>query len=98
MTLCKDCLVICCRCKGAGGCTVPLMGALRAKLGRAVRRLRRAAGYSQESFADKCGLHRTYMGSVERGETNISLDNLERVAKALGLTAGQLLFEAEKER
>ena len=74
------------------------MSALRAKLGRAVRRLRRAAGYSQESFADKCGLHRTYMGSVERGETNISLDNLERIAKALGLTAGQLLVEAEKER
>src|SRR2546426_8186179 len=42
------------------------------------RRLRRDAGYSQESFADKCGVHRTYMGSVERGETNISLDNLER--------------------
>jgi len=74
------------------------MTALRGKLGRAVRRLRRGAGYSQESFADKCKLHRTYMGSVERGETNISLDNLERIAKALNLTAGQLLLEAEKER
>ncbi len=74
------------------------MSALRAKLGRAVRRLRRAAGYSQESFADKCKLHRTYMGSVERGETNISLDNLERIAKALNLSAGQLLVDAEKER
>ncbi len=74
------------------------MTTLRSKLGRAVRRLRRAAGYSQESFADKCGVHRTYMGSVERGETNISLDNLERIAKALNMTAGQLLVEAEKER
>jgi len=74
------------------------MSALRAKLGRAVRRLRRAAGYSQESFADKCKLHRTYMGSVERGETNISLDNLERIARALNLSAGQLLVEAERER
>jgi len=74
------------------------MSALRAKLGRAVRRLRRAAGYSQESFADKCKLHRTYIGSVERGETNISLDNLERIAKALNLSAGQLLVDAEKER
>jgi len=74
------------------------MSALRAKLGRAVRRLRRAAGYSQESFADKCKLHRTYMGSVERGETNISLDNLERIARALNLSAGQLLVDAEKER
>jgi len=38
------------------------------------------------------------MGSVERGETNISLDNLERIAKALNLSAGQLLMEAEKEK
>lgn len=45
-----------------------------------------------------CKLHRTYLGAVERGETNISLDNLERIAKALDLTAGQLLLEAEKER
>ncbi len=74
------------------------MTALRAKLGRAVRRLRQAAGYSQESFADKCKVHRTYMGSVERGETNISLDNLERIAKALSMSAGQLLLEAERER
>ncbi len=74
------------------------MSALRTKLGRAIRRLRREAGYSQESFADRCGVHRTYMGAVERGETNISLDNLERIAKALSLTAGQLLLEAEKER
>lgn len=74
------------------------MSALRAKLGRAVRRLRGAAGYSQESFADKCRVHRTYMGTVERGETNISLDNLERIARALNLGAGQLLLDAEKER
>jgi len=74
------------------------MTPLRARLGRAIRRLRKASGYSQESFADRCRLHRTYMGAVERGETNISLDNLERIAKALGMTAGQLLLEAEKER
>ena len=74
------------------------MTALRSKLGHAIRRLRRAAGYSQESFADKCGVHRTYMGSVERGETNISLDNLERIARTLNLTVGQLFQEVEKER
>ena len=74
------------------------MSALRTRLGRTIRRLRRTAGLSQESFADKCKVHRTYMGAVERGETNISLDNLERIAKALNLTAGQLLLEAEKER
>ena len=65
---------------------------------KAVRRLRKSAGYSQESFADACGLHRTYMGAVERGETNISLDNIERIARALRLTPAQLLGEAERER
>jgi len=74
------------------------MPTLRVRLGRAVRRLRKEAGFSQESFADRCKVHRTYMGSVERGETNISLDNIERIAKALGLTAAGLLAEAERER
>ena len=74
------------------------MTTLRRRLGRAVRRLRKQAGYSQESFADRCKVHRTYMGAVERGETNISLDNLERIARALGLLAGQLLSEAEREK
>lgn len=69
---------------------------LRTRLGHAVRRLRLAAGYSQESFADHVGVHRTYMGAVERGEVNISLDNIERIAGALGLTAGGLLLEAEE--
>ena len=58
---------------------------IRQKLGRAVRRLRAERGYSQESFADAVGVHRTYMGAVERGETNISLDNLARIAKGLRL-------------
>lgn len=74
------------------------MTALRVKLGRTVRRLRRDAGFSQESFADKCGVHRTYMGAVERGETNISLDSLERIARALGTTVGRLVLEAEKDK
>jgi transcriptional regulator with XRE-family HTH domain len=72
------------------------MSTLRADLGRAVRRLRTAKGWSQEAFADRVELHRTYMGSVERGEVNISLENIERIAKGLGLTAGQLLAEAER--
>ena len=74
------------------------MPTLRLRLGHAIRRLRKDAGYSQESFADRCGVHRTYMGSVERGETNISLDNIERIARALRLTSAQLLAEAERER
>ena len=71
---------------------------LRVKLGRAVRRLRTEAGYSQESFADACHLHRTYIGSIERGETNISLDNLERLARTLQRPLSRLLAEAEGER
>jgi transcriptional regulator with XRE-family HTH domain len=61
------------------------------KLGAKVRRLREAQGLSQEGFADRCGLHRTYVGSVERGERNVSLDNIVRIARALGVTASALL-------
>jgi transcriptional regulator with XRE-family HTH domain len=68
---------------------------LREKLGNAVRRLRTDAGFSQESFADACQLHRTYIGSVERGEVNISLDNLERIARTLRMPVSRLFAEAE---
>jgi transcriptional regulator with XRE-family HTH domain len=73
------------------------MPTLREKLGRAVRRLRSAAGFSQERFADACRLHRTYIGSIERGETNISLDNIERIAQTLTLSVSALFVEAESE-
>jgi transcriptional regulator with XRE-family HTH domain len=74
------------------------MPTLREKLGRALRRLRTEAGYSQESFADACELHRTYIGAVERGETNISLDNLERIARTLKMPVSRLFVEAEQTR
>jgi transcriptional regulator with XRE-family HTH domain len=60
------------------------MTSLRVVFGLAVRRLRTAAGYSQEAFAAKCGVHRTYMTDVERGKRNVSLDIIERIAKGLG--------------
>jgi transcriptional regulator with XRE-family HTH domain len=74
------------------------MVTLRTKLGRAVRRLRTDAGFSQESFADACHVHRTYIGSIERGETNVSLDNIERIARTLKLPVSRLFSEAEQER
>jgi transcriptional regulator with XRE-family HTH domain len=86
------------RCRGLGsGATAFGMSSTRLKFGRAVRRLRTRAGYSQESFADEVGVHRTFMGSVERGETNISLDNIVRIAKGLRVTLPDLFAEVERD-
>ncbi len=63
----------------------------RSLLAANLRRLRRAQGWSQEQLAERCGLHRTYIGAVERGERNISLDNLERLAGALSVPLYHLL-------
>ena len=64
-------------------------------LGRTIRELRKRRGFSQESFADEVGIHRTYMGAVERGERNVSLKNLMRIAKTLGVPLSSLIAEAE---
>ena len=55
-----------------------------------VRYHRKRLGLSQEEFADKCGLHRTYIGGIERRERNITLTTLERIAAALGLSVAAL--------
>lgn len=67
------------------------VGRLRRVIAQNVRRLRKAKGFSQESFADACGLHRTYVGAIERAERNVSVDNIERMADALGLDGWELL-------
>jgi transcriptional regulator with XRE-family HTH domain len=53
-------------------------------------------GYSQEAFADYCGVHRTFMGTIERGETNLSFKNLAKLSAALGITLSQLLSGVER--
>lgn len=63
-------------------------------LGRVIRQRRMQLGWSQEEFGYESGLHRTYIGVLERGEKNISLRNLSLIAKTLGLSASQLLAEA----
>ncbi len=59
--------------------------------GKRVRSLREKQGYSQEAFAHEVGVHRTYMGSIERGEKNVSLHNIAKIADALGLEIKDLL-------
>lgn len=63
---------------------------LRTRFGKRVRDLRKQKGWSQEELADKVGLHRTYIGTIERGEQNVSIDNIEKVAKTLGVSLEQL--------
>lgn len=60
-----------------------------------VRRLRSGLGLSQEGLALDAGLHRTYVGAIERAERNLSLDNIERLAVALKVAPAELLIEAE---
>lgn len=58
-----------------------------------LRKYRNAAGLSQEAFANKAGLHRTYISAVERGKRSIALDNIEKIADALGIEAYLLLVD-----
>ena len=64
------------------------------RLGRAVRAARYARGVSQEALADAAGIDRSHMGKIERGERNVSLLNVARIADALGTTIAALMAEA----
>ncbi len=64
---------------------------LRRRLAEHLRRLRLEKEISQEALADQCGFHRTYVSQVERGATNITLDNVQRLATALGVDPVELL-------
>ena len=67
---------------------------LRRALGSNIKRLRAQNGLSQEQFADRTGIHRTYVGGIERGERNVTLQTLERIADAFDLDPADLLRDA----
>ena len=69
-----------------------MKGNTRRILSGNIRYLRLKRGWSQEQLAEQCGLHRTYVGAIERGERNIGLDNLDRLAKALEVPVSMLLI------
>lgn len=61
------------------------------QFGNKVKKIRQAKGWPQEELARRAGLHRTYIGSIERSERNVSLINVERIAKALNKSVANLL-------
>lgn len=71
-------------------------GDLQRIVGEHLREHRQALGLSQEAFADRLGLHRTYMGGIERGERNLTLRSLERIAQRLDVPALDLLGSGAK--
>ena len=73
------------------------VASIHARFGRTVRALRAKAGYSQESFADAIHVHRTSMGTLERGDGNPRLETILKIARGLGLSLGELFLAVEKD-
>ncbi len=64
--------------------------------GVTIRKIRQSKKISQESFAELCGLHRTYISDVELGKRNVSLENIDKIAIALDIQISELFMEVEK--
>ena len=64
---------------------------LQAAVGNRIRELRKERGWSQEKLADICGIHRSHMGEIERGQKDVTISTLRKISKGLGLTVSLLL-------
>jgi transcriptional regulator with XRE-family HTH domain len=73
-------------------------GELQKTVGRNLRAYRQARGLSQEAFADLVGVHRTYMGGLERGERNLTLRSVERIAEQIGVDPLVLMDAKTRQR
>jgi len=69
---------------------------IRESFGRAVKAMREDRALTQEDLAEKAGIHRTYLSDVERGSRNLSLVNIDKLARALGVKASELFAKVEE--
>lgn len=66
--------------------------------GEAVRRRRKTLGFSQEAFGDECGIDRSYMGGIERGEHNLALVNILKIVRTLGVQPSEFFRDLDADR
>lgn len=68
---------------------------IRVAYGKAIRSIRQNKKISQEELAERCGLHRTYVSDVELGKRNVSLENIDKIARALQIKKSEVFIEVE---
>ena len=71
---------------------------LAVRFGCLIRDLRLSAGLTQESLADLCDLHRTYIGAIERGEKTVTIETANKLASAFGLSLGQIFVKLDEQK